>query len=166
MTGDGQHSSDAAARRAIVDDLDDTLVVEAAAGTGKTTELINRILRVLATGRATMTEIVAVTFTEKAAGELKLRLRERLEHDRATAGQQEDVCRRLEHALETLEEAHVNTIHGFCAELLRERPVEACVDPLFVVLTDGQSDRLYTRAFRAWLQDALTDPTEGLRRAL
>ena len=67
------------------DDLDDTLVVEAAAGTGKTTELVNRILRVLATGRATMVEIVAVTFTEKAAGELKLRLREALEHERAAA---------------------------------------------------------------------------------
>ena len=77
--------TDADARRAIVEDLDDTLVVEAAAGTGKTTELVNRILRVLATGRATMIEIVAVTFTEKAAGELKLRLRERLEDERAKA---------------------------------------------------------------------------------
>src|SRR3989442_8584935 len=64
--------TDADARRAITDDLDNTLVVEAAAGTGKTTELINRILSVLATGRATMTEIVAVTFTEKAAGERKV----------------------------------------------------------------------------------------------
>ncbi len=118
-------ADDPSARRAIVEDLDDTLVVEAAAGTGKTTELVNRILRVLATGRATMTEIVAVTFTEKAAGELKLRLRERLEQDRARAGQDDDVRKRLEDALETLEEAHVNTIHGFCAELLRERPVEA-----------------------------------------
>src|SRR6185503_10575979 len=71
--------ADADARQAIADALDDTLVVEAAAGTGKTTELVNRIVRVLATGRATMDEIVAVTFTEKAAGELKLRLREALE---------------------------------------------------------------------------------------
>src|SRR6187200_1913627 len=98
--------SDAATRRAIVEDLDDTLVIEAAAGTGKTTELVNRILRVLATGRATMTQVVAVTFTEKAAGELKLRLRERLEQDRARAGQDDQVRRRLEDALETLEEAH------------------------------------------------------------
>jgi ATP-dependent exoDNAse (exonuclease V) beta subunit len=157
--------TDADARRAITDDLDDTLVVEAAAGTGKTTELINRILSVLATGRATMTEIVAVTFTEKAAGELKLRLRERLEYDRASAAS-DAVRRRLEHALETLEEAHVNTIHGFCAELLRERPVEACVDPLFAVLTEPQADRLYGRAFRAWLQDALQQPSDGVRRAL
>jgi ATP-dependent helicase/nuclease subunit A len=155
---------DAEARQAIKDDLDTTLVVEAAAGTGKTTELVNRILRVLATGRAKMIEIVAVTFTEKAAGELKLRLREALEH--ARGGANEDERPRLELALATLEEAHVNTIHGFCAELLRERPVEASVDPLFVVLTEPEADRLYTRAFRAWLQDALIDPREGARRAL
>src|SRR5256885_13616150 len=156
---------DADARQAIKDDLDTTLVVEAAAGTGKTTELVNRILRVLATGRAKMVEIVAVTFTEKAAGELKLRLREALERDRAEATD-DTVRARLEVALATLEEAHVNTIHGFCAELLRERPVEAEVDPLFVVLTEPQADRLYGRAFRAWLQDALREPPEGLRRGL
>ena len=159
---------DAEARRAIANDLDDTLIVEAAAGTGKTTELVNRILRVLATGRATMGEIVAVTFTEKAAGELKLRLREKLEQDRADAAEAADdvVSVRLELALEKLEEAHVNTIHGFCAELLRERPVEARVDPMFAVLTEPQADRVYTRAFRAWLQEVLKSPPDGVRRAL
>jgi ATP-dependent exoDNAse (exonuclease V) beta subunit len=157
--------SDADARRAIDQDLDDTLVVEAAAGTGKTTELVNRILRVLASGRAAMIEIVAVTFTEKAAGELKLRLRERLEDERARAGDSE-VRQRLERALETLEEAHVNTIHGFCADLLRERPVEARVDPLFAVLTEPQANRLYDRAFRGWLEETLRQPPEGVRRAL
>jgi ATP-dependent exoDNAse (exonuclease V) beta subunit len=156
---------DAEARRKIREDLDITLIVEAAAGTGKTTELINRILSVLEKTSVTMTEIVAVTFTEKAAGELKLRLREELETRRSAAGD-DTVRHRLDDALEHLEEAHVNTIHGFCAELLRERPVEACVDPLFTVLTEPQADRLYTRAFRGWLQQALSDPPEGVRRAL
>ena len=72
-------------RRIIRENLDDTLVVEAAAGTGKTTELVNRIVRVLAEGRANVREIVAVTFTEKAAGELKLRLRQQ-SRNRAAAG--------------------------------------------------------------------------------
>ena len=159
-----QHHPDDSARDAICESLDDTLVVEAAAGTGKTTELVRRILRVLATGRAEMKHIVAVTFTEKAAGELKLRLREAIEIARSRATG--DEASRLEDALETLEDAHVNTIHGFCADVLRERPVEARVDPLFTVLTEAQADRLYSRAFRAWLQDALRDPPEGLRRAL
>jgi ATP-dependent exoDNAse (exonuclease V) beta subunit len=156
---------DADARAAILHALDETLVIEAAAGTGKTTELVKRILRVLATGRATMGEIVAVTFTEKAAGELKLRLREALELERARAAGAA-VADRLDAALERLEEAHVNTIHGFCADLLRERPVEASVDPVFAVLTEPQAGALYDRAFRAWLEGALEQPSEGLRRAL
>src|SRR5437016_904274 len=141
---------DTEARRAIAENLDTTLVVEAAAGTGKTTELVNRIVRVLAQRRARIDEVVAVTFTEKAAGELKLRVREELERGRAHAANP-DVRGALEHALEHLEEAQINTIHGFCAELLRERPVEAQVDPLFAVLTEPQAARLYARAFRAWL---------------
>jgi ATP-dependent helicase/nuclease subunit A len=165
MNNAAADTADALARRAIAEDLDDTLIVEAAAGTGKTTELVKRILGVIATGRAKMIQIVAVTFTEKAAGELKLRLREELERARAAtaAGTTRDA---LEDALKTLEEAHVNTIHGFCAELLRERPVEARVDPLFAVLTEPEADRIYARAFRAWLEEALKDPSEGLRRAL
>jgi len=156
---------DADARRAILDDLETTLIVEAAAGTGKTTELVKRIIRVLEAGLAEMTTIVAVTFTEKAAGELKLRLREELEKRRVKAVEPE-VRERLENALAKLEEAHVNTIHGFCADLLRERPVEAQVDPIFEVLTEAQAQRLYARAFRGWLQDALRDPPQGVRRAL
>ncbi|MDR1989697.1 MAG: UvrD-helicase domain-containing protein, partial [Acidobacteriaceae bacterium] len=166
MTANDFLARDMEARRAIAQDLDATLVVEAAAGTGKTTELVGRMLRVLATGTAAMTEMVAVTFTEKAAGELKLRLRERLEHERARAEIDLAVRRRLDLALETLEDAHVNTIHGFCAELLRERPVEAGVDPLFTVLTEPQAIRLYHKAFDQWLQQTLNDPPDGVRRAL
>ena len=157
--------ADQAARDLIANGLDDTLVVEAAAGTGKTTELVKRILRALATGRARVEQIVAVTFTEKAAGELKLRLREALERERGAAEERQP-RERLDRALGSLEEAHVNTIHGFCAELLRERPVEAGVDPLFRVLTETQSGRLFEEAFGSWLQHELADPPEGVRRAL
>jgi ATP-dependent exoDNAse (exonuclease V) beta subunit len=156
---------DADARTAIAVELDETFVVEAAAGTGKTTELVNRIVQVLASGRAAMDAIVAVTFTEKAAGELKLRLRTEIEHARSKTADAA-VRDRFERALETFEEAHVSTIHGFCAELLRERPVEAGVDPLFAVLTDAQAERWYASAFRSWLEAALADPPEGVRRAL
>ena len=157
--------TDEDSRQIIRDNLDDTLVVEAAAGTGKTTELVNRIVRVLAEGRANVREIVAVTFTEKAAGELKLRLRQHLETERQQAAKREAAAR-LDEAVQNLEEAHVSTIHGFCADLLRERPVEARVDPLFRVLTEGQGERLFNEAFANWFHSILETPPEGVRRSL
>ena len=157
---------DQAARDAIASDLDSTFVVEAAAGTGKTTELVGRMVRVLATGRAAVGDLVAVTFTEKAAGELKLRLRQELERQLNNPDVNAGSRGRLEAALMNLEEAHISTIHGFCADLLRERPVEAGIDPLFRVLTDGEARRLYAEAFNAWLQEALEAPPEGVRRSL
>ena len=153
-------------RDAISSDLDVTLVVEAAAGTGKTTELVRRILRVLATGMARVGDLAAVTFTEKAAGELKLRLRQELEVARTRADDSGDERTRLEHALKNLEEAHISTIHGFCADLLRERPVEAGIDPLFRVLTEGEARRFYDEAFNAWFQEVLENTPEGVRRSL
>ena len=164
-SGSSYGETDADARRLIATALDDTLVVEAAAGTGKTTELVGRIVRILAEGRTTVEKIVAVTFTEKAAGELKLRLRERLDRER-TAVTNEESRGLLDAALTRLEEAHISTIHGFCAELLRERPVEARIDPLFEVLTEPAAARLFDDAFGRWLQEELADPPEGLRRAL
>jgi ATP-dependent helicase/nuclease subunit A len=158
--------SDLEARGLIATALDLTLVVEAAAGTGKTTALVGRIVRIIADGKADVRDIVAVTFTEKAAGELKLRLRERLDNARRTAGQDADERARLDVALTQLEEAHVGTIHAFCADLLRERPVEAGVDPLFEVLTEPASARLFDEAFGRWLQAVLADPPDGVRRAL
>ena len=102
-----------------------------------------------------------MTFTEKAAGELKLRLRERLDRARADAGADADAPHAARRRAQGLEEAHVSTIHGFCADLLRERPVEAGVDPLFEVLTESASARLFDEAFGRWLQEQLADPPEG-----
>jgi ATP-dependent helicase/nuclease subunit A len=158
--------ADDEARTIIATDLDATLIVEAAAGTGKTTELVGRIVRILAEGRAKVGEIVAVTFTEKAAGELKLRLRERLDVERTKSLHDEERRHRLDKALTGLEEAHVGTIHAFCADLLRERPVEAGVDPVFEVLTEPAAGRVFDEAFGRWLQEELASPKDGVRRAL
>ncbi len=158
--------ADQADRDEISTALDDTLIVEAAAGTGKTTELVRRIVRVIETGRAEVTGIVAVTFTEKAAGELKLRLREALEEARGGSASGSAERNRLDGALGRLEEAQVSTIHGFCADLLRERPVEARIDPLFTVLTEAQAERTYDEAFHYWLESQLADPPEGVKRSL
>lgn len=158
--------ADAAARDAIYTDLYRNLVVEAAAGTGKTTALVRRIVAVLQADRTGIDRIVAVTFTEKAAGDLKLRLRAEIETARQglPAGGRE--AHALDEALARLEEARVSTIHGFCADLLRERPVEAGVDPEFRVLREPDAQALHDTAFARWLHECLDHPPEGVRRAL
>src|SRR5438309_185676 len=96
--------SDAVDRLLIEEHLDETIVVEAAAGTGKTTELVERIINVIERGRADISQIVAVTFTEKAAGELKLRIRKELEARRQRSSG--DVAQgHLTEAIQRLEEA-------------------------------------------------------------
>lgn len=150
--------SDEAARERIRTSLDESLIVEASAGTGKTTELVRRIVAILGEGKTTIDKIAAVTFTHKAAGELKLRLREELDKERLKKP-------KLEDALQRLEEASIGTIHSFCAQILRERPVEARVDPAFEELSEQESHRLYQRSFRAWLEKGLAQTSPGLRRA-
>jgi len=157
---------DQAERERIRTSLEETLVVEAAAGTGKTSELVARLVNVLAEGRGTVQSIAALTFTEKAAGELKLRLRAGLESERQRAVPGSARHRRIEDAIAHLEEARVSTIHGFCNDLLHERPVEARVDPDFAVLAEPEAEALYRRAFDGWLAEKLEAPPDGLRRAL
>jgi ATP-dependent helicase/nuclease subunit A len=154
------------ARARILNDLDTTLVVEAAAGTGKTTALVGRIVAVVASGAATLDRIVAVTFTERAAGELKLRLREEIERARTAEQTPPEQRERLQASLEKLEEARIGTIHSFCAELLGERPIEAGIDPRFTVAPTDSADRLLHRAFELWFESELEQPHPGVRRIL
>ncbi len=158
-------AQDVAARYAIAQELDTSIMVEAAAGTGKTTELVRRIVKVLAHGKCRVEQIVAVTFTRKAAGELKLRIRQELDHAR-TAEQTESARANLEDAMARLEEARIGTIHAFCAEILKERPAQAGVDPRFVEVGDDEGPRLYRAAFMRWFQAQLNNPPQGLRRAM
>jgi ATP-dependent helicase/nuclease subunit A len=78
-------SADAEARRRILTEYGTNFFVEAAAGTGKTTALVGRIVGLIRVGAGTLNRIVAVTFTEKAAGEMKLRLRNEIEKVRSSA---------------------------------------------------------------------------------
>ncbi len=159
--------ADQRVRERIRRDLDTTLIIEAAAGTGKTTELVNRIIAVIASGRARLKAIVAVTFTEKAAGELKLRLREEIERARHDDKSFNDGERaNLLGALPELEEARIGTIHSFCADLLRERPVEARVDPAFEVAPEDVATAAFESAFERWFEETLKNPGPGMRRLL
>jgi ATP-dependent helicase/nuclease subunit A len=158
--------ADQPARDRIRDDLDTTLVVEAAAGTGKTSALIGRILSGIVSGRVSLAKTVAVTFTEFASGELKLRLRSEIERARQQTDNRPQTTAFLTQAVQELEEASIGTIHSFCSDLLREHPVEAAIDPLFEVATDDLTYPLFDLAFDRWFEKQLAEPGEAVRRIL
>ncbi|HOL94313.1 MAG TPA: UvrD-helicase domain-containing protein [bacterium] len=125
---------DQAQRDLIRNALDTNLLVEAAAGTGKTTSLIGRMIELLGAGKCSIETLAAVTFTRKAAGELRSRFQIGLEQ----AAREADVPRRqrFQEALGKIERGFIGTIHSFCGQLLRERPVEAEVDVAFEEIDD------------------------------
>jgi ATP-dependent exoDNAse (exonuclease V) beta subunit len=144
--------------------LEQSWVMEASAGTGKTTALVERIVDVIASGTPVDT-IVAVTFTHAAAGNMKLRIRHELERRRACETDTQ-VRFYLGEAARGLDRAFVGTIHAFCAQLLRRRPVEACVDPAFQELAQPDALRVFGRVFRHWFEQRLEKPSPALVRAL
>ena len=131
--------ADEEARRAISEDLDATLFVEAGAGSGKTSAMVERIVQLVRCRRAELRQIAAVTFTEAAAAELRTRVRRSL----ATAAGEDGDGSPASVALAQIDEAAIGTIHGFCQRLLAEHPLEAGLPPGFVVLDE-------VRASIAW----------------
>jgi ATP-dependent helicase/nuclease subunit A len=164
---------DAEARRRAATEFDRNWVVEAGAGTGKTSLLVERVLVGIGSGRMRVDDLAAITFTEKAAGEMRDRLAAGLDalHAAARGGASPDLSkawgRALAHllderkidandvasralgAIESMDRAVVTTIHTFCADLLRTHPVEAGVDPRFEVdkgpIYDGVLDEAWER---------------------
>lgn len=158
--------ADQLARDRIRNDFNTTLVVEAAAGTGKTSELVARIVSGIKCGHLRLEKIVAVTFTDAAAGELKLRIRDAIEQNRQDADCSPEARELLNQSLPELEAARIGTIHSFCADLLRERPVEAGIDPLFEVASEDIARPLFELAFDRWFEQQLANPGEAVRRIL
>lgn len=145
--------ADAEARARIVTELDASMLVEAGAGSGKTTELVNRMLA-LVRGKVRVEQIAAVTFTRKAAGQLSQRFRTELERALAQALRSEpQAAPPLEAAVQAVDRAFVGTIHAFCARLLREHPLEAGVDPGFEELGEAEAKRLVEEFWTSWLED-------------
>ncbi|MBD3348114.1 MAG: AAA family ATPase [Candidatus Eisenbacteria bacterium] len=132
--------------------LEFTCLVEAGAGTGKTSVLVDRLLSIVRSGTPA-SRIVAITFTEKAAGELRVRFRAGLER---SAGDADDSERPLlERALREIDRSTIGTIHSFCAGILRERPVEAGVDPGFAVADDLRRTVLLESSWDRWIRSEL-----------
>jgi ATP-dependent exoDNAse (exonuclease V) beta subunit len=143
------------ARHAIREDLDATLFVEAGAGTGKTSELVLRVLALAAQGRASLGGIAAITFTEAAAADLRERIHDELVKVSANPGG--DWARA---ALHELDNASMTTIHGFSQRILLEHPLAAGLPLRLRVLDEIQSDADFERRFETFL-DELLDEVEN-----
>ncbi|MEW6440618.1 MAG: UvrD-helicase domain-containing protein, partial [bacterium] len=152
---------DQAQRSLIFTELDRNLLVEAAAGTGKTTCMLGRMIALIRTGRCEHPRnLAAVTFTRKAAAELRARFQVSLEQ--AVRGAEGIERRRLEQALAHLEQCFIGTIHSFCARLLRERPVEAGVDVGFEEIDEDADNRLRREAWSELAARVAADDPQGL----
>ncbi len=175
---DGATIPDQAARDLAETTFDRNIVVVAGAGTGKTTLLVNRMVHLLLKepDPVPITRLVALTFTNKAATEMKVRLRERLEtlvrpgsggeaaggaaavEDlRARYGlRAADVEARAQAALKDLEKAQIGTLHSFAAHLLRLHPLESGVDPAFQEDDGSRFEEEFTAAWEAWVDRELS----------
>ena len=132
-------------RQRIVDQLDTTMLVEAAAGTGKTTSMIDRMVALLREGKCTADTLAAVTFTRKSASEMRARFQAELQRAAREQTGPHQAC--LAAAVTHMERCFIGTIHSFCARLLRERPIEAGVDLAFEELDPERDAQLRDRAW-------------------
>ncbi|HEY3942897.1 MAG TPA: UvrD-helicase domain-containing protein [Acidimicrobiales bacterium] len=157
----GEPPPDAPARLRIERDLQSTLVVQAGAGSGKTTALVGRVLALVTGGRAELRSIAAITFTDKAAAELRDRIREELERRVAQSGDgpaDEVVAARCAVALEQLDGAAIGTLHAFAQRILVEHPMEAGLPPRLEVLDEVSSAVAFDRRWVTFREQLLTDP--------
>lgn len=154
MTNDHDEAvrrADEEVRRDASGDLDTSFFIEAGAGTGKTKVLVDRVINVIRRRRATIDQVVVITFTEKAAGELRARIREELHGALVDDAVPEEDRQAVRSALNALDVAHIETIHAFASRLLREHPIEARVDPNFRQLNEVDEELDFEERWVSWL---------------
>ncbi|GAH72829.1 unnamed protein product, partial [marine sediment metagenome] len=148
-------------REKIIKEIDRNILVEASAGSGKTSSLIHRMAALIKSGKFKVDEISAITFTRKAAIELKERFQQKIEDSfRETEDEKEKGY--LREALSNLEQCYLGTIHSLCARLLRERPIEARLDPEFTELDDLDDTLLKEEAWERYLLNLKIEESPSL----
>ena len=148
---------DQPARLRILEDLERNLLVEAGAGSGKTTSLVDRMVALVRNRACTVDQIAAVTFTRKAAAELRQRFQVRLEEVAAPLAPEDPDHEVLQRAIRDIDLAFLGTIHAFCAKLLRERPLEAGLDPGFREVQESEAERMQRGFWVEFLERMATD---------
>lgn len=143
-------------QRRAIDARSSNILLSAAAGSGKTTVLVGRILDLLASGGTGIDRMLIVTFTRAASADMRMKLTQEL-GKRAAEG--DEVCRSQ---LLLMEHASITTLHGFCSEFLRTHFERADVDPAFRVLDDAEARRLSDEALDQAIEEAYADPDDML----
>ena len=142
-------------RDVIANDLDTNLVVLAGAGAGKTYALVQRMVNVVKAGKAPVGKLVAITFTRKAAGEMRARVNLWLQDEARKATGAEK--KRLQQALQQSDQCYIGTIHSFCGRLLGERPIDAGLSPDFQEMDDREEQQLRRAAWDRYVLQAYRD---------
>jgi ATP-dependent helicase/nuclease subunit A len=142
-------------QRVAVNERAVSVVLSSGAGCGKTHVLTQRYLSHLRDDGAEVGQIVAITFTDRAAREMRLRIRQQVRMH-LDAAETDEEASRWERHLRGLETAQISTIHAFCATLLRHFAVEAGIDPRFEVLEDILAVNLEHEALTGSMQRLLT----------
>ena len=132
------------------------ILLSAAAGSGKTTVLVERVLRLIAGDGADVSRMLVVTFTRAAASDMRAKLSRQL-NERAAAGDA-----RCGEQLLKLDQASISTLHAFCSDFLRTNFESAGVDPAFRVLDDAMDARLRDEALDAALEETYAAGGEAL----
>lgn len=135
VASDEDPPPDAADRARVATSLDETVFAVAGAGSGKTKHLVDRVVRLLVSGKATVDQLAVITFTEAAAAELRDRVAEELEQ---AAGRDGSPTAALA-ALDGLDAAAITTLHGFARRILVDHAVDAGVPPTFEVLDEARA---------------------------
>jgi ATP-dependent exoDNAse (exonuclease V) beta subunit len=156
---------DEQARHQIAHDLTSTLFVEAGAGSGKTKSLVGRVTALVVDERVPLRRIAAVTFTEKAAAELRDRLRAEFETVTHTTDDADQRERAIE-ALDDLDSAAIGTLHSFARRVLSQHPIEAGIPPLIEVLDEVGSQVAFDRRWTEQVAKLLVDPQAGAAMVL
>ena len=162
MSAAPKEIDDSANRERIRTQLDRSFLCLAGAGAGKTHELVERMAACATEGIAPVDRMAAITFTRKAAGEMRGRLFSRLRQLRALATGA--AAQRLHEAARKIDQCYIGTIHSFCARLLRERPVEAGLEPDFAEVEEREELSLLRAAWDRFLQERCAAGDERLLR--
>ena len=142
---------DSQSRIQIRNNLNSSYYVEAGAGTGKTTVLVDRIVSLILKNKTPINKIAAITFNRSAAKNIKDKIRTSLESILIKDGIPNEVQKNIEKSLHELETSSIQTLHSFADKIIRQFPIESGVPPGFKILSESENNNLFEKKWNNWI---------------